>query len=205
MNAGSVQVNRRQTVATLMAAFAPVSRLSAQTAQGAEKTAEQWMSAWMGVGRPVSGPLHIGRFYDPMYFLLLPISWKPALAQDGREVVVPKGFVTDFASIPRLFWSILRPDGEYTYPAIIHDYLYWMQDRPRQEADDVFRSAMGDFSIDAPTANSIYLAVRAGGQSAWDTNHRLRVSGEKRVLRIFPEDPRVSWETYKLDPAVFIS
>lgn len=45
---------------------------------------------------------------------------------DGTFTVVPKGFITDGASIPKAFWSIIggplsRP---YLYAAIVHDFCY---------------------------------------------------------------------------------
>jgi hypothetical protein len=39
-------------------------------------------------------------------------------------VIVPRGFETDYASIPRAFWVILAPTGKHTYAAVVHDYLY---------------------------------------------------------------------------------
>ena len=36
---------------------------------------------------------------------------------------VEKGFITDFASIPRIFWSIYPPFGRYTKSAVLHDRL----------------------------------------------------------------------------------
>src|SRR3954447_4214512 len=145
-----------------------------------EITSEQWMSAWMNGGKDVSGALLLRRFKDPMYILEEPIVWKPSA--DTREPVpkieVPKGFVTDLASIPRAFWSLLRPDGEYAYPAIIHDYLYWSQKTSREEADLIFRLAMKDFDIDSATALTIYKLVRVGGGSAWQANFDLKVQGE---------------------------
>ena len=95
------------------------------------------------------GPrLELSRFKDPTYFLLRPISWYPNASQAGNfdAVTVPTGFVTDFASIPQIFWSILRPDGDYAYAAAIHDWLYWDQARPRHVADQIFALAMQDFS-----------------------------------------------------------
>jgi hypothetical protein len=38
-------------------------------------------------------------------------------------VEVPKGYLTDGASIPRPFWNILPPWGRYGQAAIVHDYL----------------------------------------------------------------------------------
>jgi hypothetical protein len=176
------------------------------------KTVERWMNGWMSprpgfssARRMPVGPLHVSRFREPMYFLTRQIGWKPNDNQTKKleAVEVPVGFVTDFASIPQVFWSILRPDGEYTYPAIIHDYLYWTQTRPREEADEIFRFGMQDFEIPAWKVNTIYQAVRAAGGVAWDGNARLKGQGEKRVLKVFPEDPRTRWRDWKARPDVF--
>ena len=113
------------------------------------ETAEAWMDAWMNVPKAPGGRLELGRFADPFYFLGLPISWRPNPDQgvDYAPVTVPAGFVTDLASIPRVFWTALPPAGDYAYAAIIHDYLYWTQDRPREEADQILKFAMQDFGI----------------------------------------------------------
>src|SRR5256885_9984018 len=107
----------------------------------AEWTAEKWMDTWMAGRRLPIGALHLFRFKDPFYVLTSPIAWKPNADQDPtlEPVEVPKGFVTDLASVPRIFWSYLRPDGNYAYAAIIHDYLYWVQSRAREAADLVFK------------------------------------------------------------------
>lgn len=39
-----------------------------------------------------------------------------------REVKVPKWFVTDFWSIPRVLWVFMNPTEYHSY--ILHDYLY---------------------------------------------------------------------------------
>ena len=163
---------------------------------------ERWMEAWM-TRQPV-GTLHLSRFADPIYFLLKPIGWKPNnRGSQLVEVNVPEGFVTDLASIPRVFWSILRPDGEYTYPAIIHDYLYWIQTISRNDADEILSLAMRDFSISAVDANVIYGAVRTLGRLAWLGNARLKATGEKQILREYPNDPRIRWDNWKRRPNVF--
>jgi hypothetical protein len=41
----------------------------------------------------------------------------------ASEVIrIPDGFVTDLASVPRVFWSILPPDGTYERAAVVHDW-----------------------------------------------------------------------------------
>src|SRR2546426_7470924 len=50
-------------------------------------------------------------------------------------IVVPAGFVTDFASTPRAIWAVLPPSGRYQLAAIVHDFLYWDQSCSREQAD----------------------------------------------------------------------
>lgn len=162
------------------------------------------MNEWMSVSKSPGGMLRISRFREPIYFLIAPISWTPNPGQERYQAVtVPPGFVTDFASIPRMFWSVLRPDGEYAYAAVVHDYLYWTQTRSREEADDILKMAMEDFEIGPAKAGVIYNAVRLGGQAAWNGNAKRKVQGEKRILTRFPQDPRLTWEDWKQRPGVF--
>lgn len=139
-----------------------------------------------------------------MYFLLKPIGWKPEGSDIGKypEITVPKGFVTDFASIPRIFWSVLRPDGDYTYPAIIHDYLYWKQSTTREVADNILRAGMQAFSLDKVTVAAIYNAVRAGGESSWTSNASEKKQGMRRILLKEPDDPTVTWSDWRKKPDV---
>jgi hypothetical protein len=160
----------------------------------------KWMKAWKTRG--YDGPLVLSRFIEPIYFLYEPIKWVPRKGNHDPQFdsfTVPKGFVTDMASIPRVFWSILRPDGNYAYSAILHDYLYWDQTRPRETADRIFQLSMRDFKISPSTVSTIYQAVRIGGQRSWDQNHLLKNHGESRYLIEFPTDPTVSWSTWKQD------
>lgn len=52
------------------------------------------------------------RLYDAVVYL-------------GRygDYKVPPGYLTDFASVPRLLWPIVPPYGTYTDAAIVHDWL----------------------------------------------------------------------------------
>ncbi|MBI3149219.1 MAG: DUF1353 domain-containing protein [Betaproteobacteria bacterium] len=139
----------------------------------------------------------MGRFRDRVYYLDKEIKWSPGLDQDGPAVVVPAGFVTDLASIPRVFWSVLPTDGAYTFPAIVHDYLYWVQKYPRETADIVFRYGMDDMKVSSAVAAMIYAAVRTGGGSAWADNTRRKQNGEMRLLREFPDNPTTTWAEWK--------
>jgi hypothetical protein len=41
-----------------------------------------------------------------------------------RDIIkIPAGFRTDLASVPRLFWAVLPPQGAYERAAVAHDFL----------------------------------------------------------------------------------
>jgi hypothetical protein len=187
------------------AALANDGTFAAALSNVAEATQKDWFDEVLGSGKAVKGGLKLYRFSDEIYAITSPINWSPNpdSAKELKKVEVPAGFITDFASVPRIFWSILPRDGLYVYPAIIHDYMYWMQDGARDIADETLREGMQDFKVDTISINAIYWAVRAGGGSAWAGNAKLKEKGDKRIIRKFPEDPLVSWLDWKKDAAVF--
>lgn len=144
-------------------------------------------------------------FKDWDYYYTRGISvWKPNAGQTFRPVGVPDGFVTDLASIPQLVWSFgIRPEGPYAYAAVIHDFLYWTQDRSRDESDEIFLIAMTDSKVEESLRNRIYRAVSLAGGSAWKKNSELKLAGEKRLLREFPTDFTIAWSEWKFRPNVF--
>lgn len=48
----------------------------------------------------------------------------PLVYDGSKKYVVPKGFETDGASIPRIAWWFCHPmDGNHAKPSVLHDYL----------------------------------------------------------------------------------
>lgn len=203
-------ISRRKFISAVGALSAVASigcRVSAEDSQGCDKSAltrECWMDSVIDAAHASTTPLHLGRFADPIYFLLDEISWSPDKG-GAPSVTVPANFVTDLASVPRIFWSTLRPDGDYAFAAILHDYLYWEQPSTirREDADAVLKSAMEEFKVSSTDVTLIFNAVRAGGGSAWDENRKLKLSGEKRILKKLPSDPKMRWAEWKNRPGVF--
>ena len=73
---------------------------------------------------------------------------------DKNDIIkIPKGFDTDFASIPRIFWSFLPPTGtkrnQYSKAAVLHDWVYdELCEYPvhsRKDCDKIFLEAMAAF------------------------------------------------------------
>lgn len=85
----------------------------------------------------------------------------------GWGIKVPAGFVTDFASVPRFFWRLLPPTGEYGKAAVVHDYLYRYGTVTRAEADRVFLEAMAELGVSRFTRKVMYRAVRLFGAAAY--------------------------------------
>lgn len=147
---------------------------------------------------------HIIPFVDLDYFYTDgTIEWVPNEPNEGVPVTVPEGFVSDLASIPQAFWSILPKTARHAYAAIVHDYLYWTQTTKRHEADLIFKIAMQDLKVPTATLETLYNAVYYGGQSAWDDDAKLKAAGEKRILKRFPDNPLVSWSEWRTQPDVF--
>lgn len=47
----------------------------------------------------------------------------------GKTVTVPKGFITDGASVPRIFWWFLDPATELFEAGVVHDYMLSIEDK----------------------------------------------------------------------------
>lgn len=100
-----------------------------------------------------------------------------------ERVLIPVGFVTDFASIPRVFWNIIPPIGLYGKAAVVHDWLYqrrvvtilWPDPATaigsrlctKLEADQALLEGMQVLGVGWVTRQIIYRGVRWGGDPTW--------------------------------------
>jgi len=81
----------------------------------------------------------------------------------GYIVKVPKGFVTDFASVPRLpvIWWLFG--GIAKRPAVVHDYMYSVSGISRKQADAVLKEAMKANGDGWFNRTCFWAGVRIGG------------------------------------------
>lgn len=90
-----------------------------------------------------------------------------------ETVNVPVGFVTDLASIPKIFWSIIGgPNGRYGKASVIHDWLYFKQTYSRRKSDLIFYEAMRELKVNFVKRWLIYHAVRVGAWIPWGRHKR---------------------------------
>lgn len=109
----------------------------------------------------------------------------------GKTFVVPKGFKTDFASIPRIFWNIIAPIGKHTLPSVLHDYLYEYGASlgiSRKEADKIFWDAMIESHVARITANVMWFCVRAFAKFHYNTKSDLLSLDDNALSRKVLED-----------------
>lgn len=79
----------------------------------------------------------------------------------GEVIKIPKGFITDGASIPRPFQSFIGgPWGKYGYAAILHDYLCTTKPYTQKKIDDIFDEAMGVLGVPLWKRKLMYFGVR---------------------------------------------
>jgi hypothetical protein len=142
--------------------------------------------------------VRVSPFADGDYwFLIADLHYE--LRDTGAIVTVPAGFVTDFASIPRPFWSILPKWGKYGPPSVVHDFLYWDQRCSRLQADRIMALAMRESGVGNGYLRVIYAALRVGGWFAWKANAKARREGRLRKIPDITalQDPTTTWEKYE--------
>jgi len=84
--------------------------------------------------------------------------------------IVPLGFISDGASVPRWFWSIFPPFGKYLEAAVAHDYIYAeaYHKFTKEQADTLFLELLKLLDIGFIKRNTMYTAVKFGGTGGWD-------------------------------------
>ena len=83
-------------------------------------------------------------------------------------VVVPKGFRTDYASVPKIFRNIINTYGKHGRAAVVHDWLYSSQceiNVTRAEADKIFLEIMVEWNVKKYKRILMYVLVRLFGGS----------------------------------------
>lgn len=124
------------------------------------------------------------------------------IGKTNEKIVVPKGFVTDYASIPPTIGTLvgLTKNGKYDRAAVIHDFLYWSQGCTRAQSDRLLVIAMKESSVAGLDSFKIFQGVSKGGKYAWEQNKRERAAGKPKVIPekyLRPADPNINWNEYR--------
>lgn len=104
------------------------------------------------------------------------------LAAPQLGITVPKGFITDLASVPHFLEFIESRSGPTMAAGIVHDYLYWDQHCKREEADAVLLLELRDAGVTRVRRWAIYGVIRSVGQIAFDKNTNAKLGGDLRFV-----------------------
>ncbi len=128
---------------------------------------------------------------DTDFELVEPFMFQWHDEESTRRITIPKGFVTDGASIPRFCWSLtgLIPTGVHMGAAVVHDWLYQRrgfvnegalevvfrdfntpinEQWTRADCDRMFRRIMQTAGETPWKTQAMYWAVRLFGGAAWN-------------------------------------
>lgn len=138
----------------------------------------------------VVSPFGDGTFW----YLREPLTW---IGVKDQTITVPRGFVTDFASVPRPVWWLFPRWAKYGSAAVVHDWLYWSQPFSRKIADLAIKEGMEDMGVSPSSVWMIYRTLRISGGKAWRGNAKAKQAGRKRCIREFPTDPLTTWQQHE--------
>lgn len=132
---------------------------------------------------------------DEDYFFCSPAS--------GKLIRLPRGYQTDFASIPDAARLLIDRFGSSLEPATVHDWLYSIgegagtaaAESKRAEADQIFLDGLRDNNVGLATRTIMYLAVRLFGGSAYgatgEWEGRLKNPLSNKAIDPAPSKPQV--------------
>lgn len=126
------------------------------------------------------------------------IQYEVGAEGSGRWVIVPAGFETDGATVPRLLWAILPSWGTYSRAAVVHDYLLVCikkgQPHPeaptRKDADLIFLEAMEVCGTHYVVRHTMFGAVRLN--SIFKESGLYNARSSRPVRDLHPPVPDIS-------------
>ena len=110
--------------------------------------------------RPLSDGVH--------WVLLDEFGYDVGFLGSDDTITAPAGFITDFASIPKIAWSIIGgPWGKYGKAAVIHDYLFATQQKSWRETNQIFLEGMQVLGVSWLKRTIMYSMVTAFSWVSW--------------------------------------
>ena len=95
-----------------------------------------------------------------------PIAWRllEPVRYIGEEEIfeIPAGFITDFATVPRIAVWLVPRWGSFTIAAIFHDWLLSHSGVSSVDADNLFRRALRELRVPPVRRTLMWVGVRWG-------------------------------------------
>lgn len=104
------------------------------------------------------------------------------VALEEREIIVPEGFETDLASVPRVPVVYLAVGGRGHKAAVLHDWLYSTTMFTRKQCDQYFYHALRESGVNYFYAKAMYAGVRIGGASYYEANLERKIQEALKAI-----------------------
>lgn len=129
-----------------------------------------------------SGKTVLERINSDTYMLRDELSFE----NSKYKVTIKPGLLTDGASIPKVFWSIIGCplNGKYVGSALIHDGLYASHVLSKEESDLLFLDMMEDNKVALWRRKLMYWAVKFGGGSAYNSKSAKYIAETKNYVTV---------------------
>jgi len=116
----------------------------------------------------------------------------------GDTIAVPPGFITDFASVPRIPIAFFLTGNAAQSAAVIHDWLYMTHQTTKEVADAIFREASIVAGVPLWRAWLMWAGVRIGGWNAWNRDGQPQDPLIESIVRTadFLPSPQPSYSEY---------
>ena len=115
-----------------------------------------------------TSPLEVKDLNDGFFEVMRDFRYYVGEENSVEYIDVPKGFLTDFFSVPQIFQSIVPKTGKGNQASVLHDYLYTNHLYTQKRSDDIFLEAMTVLGMNVIQRYVIYYAVRLFGKFAYE-------------------------------------
>lgn len=112
------------------------------------------------------------------------------------KIIVPKGFITDLASVPECLQWVIKPYGEHSSSAILHDFLYSKYNTygiNKMDSDKIFLKTMLKCGVEERVACYMFTAVSLFGEPHYESP---KIDGYDPPEKSALIDKRKIWKEY---------
>lgn len=115
------------------------------------------------------------------------------------NIPIPKGFITDGATIPKLFWNILSPFGRFFKSCALHDYICLMAKLKNNEATNLKEGINIATQYRKRADTLLSLSMKKQGIKLW---RRLLIMANVRTYTFFTFSVghRIYKHQFKIEP-----
>lgn len=143
-----------------------------------DKVKEYWNKLNLGYHLTPTTLIDFRRLGNDKYELLNDVT---VFIAPATPIIIYKGFVTDFASIPNVFHFLIdKDDNAIAIASLVHDVLYRSEWVSRRTADAILLQLMKYRKAPLWKRAMVYLGVRMGGWVVWLFHKEKEVMHVKR-------------------------